>query len=400
MISANEWECYVPVPILYNTINVCLPIYAHLANTTLIPFEIIAKYTMNSYFREAQAFTMLQHNPMFFCFHTLPPSLQLSIMSLSLILLVCASLTIQDYASGLYSYSLIHRLRSSVHWSVTFVTDLLLCLLWLLILVLIARFVHPSSFDGRFFALTPLYFIANLPFIYLIGRLSTAPILGATIIVFILQFTQILNTFKVLIELFRGYRTLSTVVYIVRWLLIFIFPNVNVLTLIVAALRPYSCASNDAISDRQEEFVHEQYSHKILIHTLIFIGQLLVYFTLLMTMDTCRWTCYRRRIRTDQYRNDDDNDVEHERQRIETMSKDDRQHESLIVDNLSKFYSSSRKPAVNRLTFAVPQRQCFGLLGFNGSGKNSLDLIIVTHRSSRSFDCLHLSKVKQRHFVC
>jgi ABC-type multidrug transport system ATPase subunit len=50
------------------------------------------------------------------------------------------------------------------------------------------------------------------------------------------------------------------------------------------------------------------------------------------------------------------------------MNNENKQNESLIVDNLSKRYFGSNIQAVNRLTFAVPHRQCFGLLGFNGSG--------------------------------
>jgi ABC-type multidrug transport system fused ATPase/permease subunit len=312
---------------------------------------------------------LLKQDSIYYCFYTLPYSLHLTIVLLSLILIICAALVIQDHASGLHSYSLIHGLRPPIHWSITFLSDLILCLLWLVILILIARFVHSSSFNGRFFALTPLFFIANLPFIYLLSKLFNSPILGASSIVVILLTAHLLNTFKVLIELFRGYRTLTTIVHILRWLLVIIFPNVNVFTLIVAILRPYSCPfSDDMIGREGEEFSHERYPYKRLIHTLIFVVQFILYFTLLIIIDTWKLPILGRGVRGTINESEEDNDVVEERRRIETMTDEERQNEALIVDNISKRYLGSHKPAVNRLTFAVPHRQCFGLLGFNGSG--------------------------------
>jgi ABC-type multidrug transport system fused ATPase/permease subunit len=293
----------------------------------------------------------------------------LSIVLLSLILIICAAFTIQDYASGLHSYSLIHNMNSLIHWIITFLSDLILCLVWLLILILIARFVHSSTFNGRFFALTPLFFIANLPFIYLLAKFFTAPILGATTIIIILLFAHILYTFRILIELFRGYRTVSIIIHFLRWILLIVFPNVNVYTLIVTILRPYSCPVDDSTLGQEDEFSRERYPHKKLIHTLILIGQLIIYFSLLVIIDTCKLPVLGHRLKGTINQEEEDDDVTEERRRIQTLSGEEKQQQSLIVDNLFKRYFGSRIPAVNRLTFAVPQRQCFGLLGFNGSGK-------------------------------
>lgn len=367
LTSVDQLECFVPSPVLYNVINWCTPILSALSNSTSIPLKLI-DHRDNNPLLELPSLDMLKHNPVYYCFYTLPPSLHLSIVLLSLILLLCAALTIQDYTSGVHSYSLIHGLRSPIHWLITFLSDLLLCLAWLAILVLIARFVHASSFDGRFFALTPLFFIANLPFIYLIAKMCSAPILGGTTIIIILQFAHILNTFKVVFEFLRGYQTLSLVIYILRWLLLLVFPNVNVFILIVAILRPYSCTLDDAVLDKEGQASHERYPHKVLIHTLIFLGQFLLHFTLLIVIDTCQLPTLGPKINGRINDNEEDNDVADERRRVESMNEEDRQREALIVDNLSKRYFGSSVPAVNRLTFAVPRRQCFGLLGFNGSG--------------------------------
>ena len=348
-------------------INWCVPILSALSNTSSIPLKFINHYDNNPLLELANI-DVLKNSPIYYCFYTVPLSLHLSIILLSLILLLCAALTIQDYTSGVHSYSLIHGLRSPIHWLVTFLSDLLMCLAWLVILILIARFVHASSFDGRFFALTPLFFIVNLPFIYLIAKLFKAPILGATTIIFLLQFAHVLNAFKIVFELLRGYRLLSSAIYALRWLLILVFPNVNTFVLIVAIIRPYACQFDDALQDKEGQSSHERYPYKVLIHTLIFLGQFVLYFTLLILIDTCQMPVLGWGAKTQINQKEEDNDVAEERRQIESMSEEDQQREALIVNNLSKRYLGSSRPAVNRLTFAVPHRQCFGLLGFNGSG--------------------------------
>ena len=361
-------ECYVPSPQIPNIITTCLPIYASLGNLTLSSFQLIDKNDRNP-LMNFDSLSMLKHSPMYFCFYTLPPRLHLLTVLLSIILIICAALTIQDYASGFHSYSIIHGLHSSIHWMITLISDLILCLIWLAILILIERFVHSSTFHGRFAALTPLFFLGNLPFIYLMAKFFKAPIIGATLIVSLLQFAHILFTFRFIIEFFRGYRAISTLVGILRWILLLIFPNVNVVTLIVAILRRSSCPFDDSMLDKQEEFASERYPHKVLIHTLILIAQILIYFILLVLIDTCRLPTISRGIREKGNPDKEDDDVAAERTRIAAMNEEDKQGEALVVENLSKRYHFRPIPAVNRLTFAVPHRQCFGLLGFNGSGK-------------------------------
>ncbi len=309
-----------------------------------------------------------------FCFSILPPTYHLSIILISLILIICAALVIQDYTSGLHSYSLIHGLYSPIHWCMIFFSDLILCLFWLLIIILISRFVHSSTFNGQFFLLTPLFFIVNLPFIYLIGKCFQAPILGATVIIFLLQLAHILNTLKIFFEIFRNYQTLSKLIPFIRWLLLLVFPNVNVFILIKAILQKSLCSFDGSILEG-EEFSYENYPYKILIHTLIFFIQFFFYFILLIIIDISKFKFFGRKIKGNINQQDEDNDVTQERYRIESMNDQDRQNEALIIDNLSKHFHGSDSPAVNRLTFAVPHRQCFGLLGFNGSG-----MFIELHR--------------------
>ncbi|CAF5082700.1 unnamed protein product, partial [Rotaria sp. Silwood1] len=378
IISSDHLECYVPTPTLSNIINTCIPIFSLFSNRSISPLQLIGKEQTMSISIPSST-SIHENDAMFFCIYTLPFRLHLSIILISLILIISAALIIQDYTSGLYSYSLIHGLHSLIHWSIIFLSDFILCILWLLILILIEYFVHSSTFNGKFFILTPLFFIVNLPFIYLIGKFFQAPVLGATVIIFILQIAHIINTFKILIEFFHAYRIIKILIYILRWLLLLIFPNVNVFTLIVAILRKSSCPLNNLKLENQgEEFSHERYSYKIFIHTMIFIIQFIIYFILLIIFDIPKSRWMKNKIKSEINQDEEDNDVKNERHKIESMTNEDRQCEALVVDNLSKYYyNNSYIPAVNRLTFAVSHRQCFGLLGFNGSGKTTTFRMLV-----------------------
>ncbi|CAF3499909.1 unnamed protein product [Rotaria socialis] len=377
IVSSDYFECYVPSPILSNMISTCLPVFSVFSNRSISPLQLIDRQQKTSSSPSSTASTG-SNDSIFFCFYTLPPRLHLAIILISLILIISAAIVIQDYASGLYSYSLIHGLRSPIHWSITFLSDFILCILWLFILILIARFVHPTTFNGAFFALTPLFFIVNLPFIYLIAKLFRAPVLGATVIVFILQLAHVVNTFKAFIEVVRGYRKLTILIQCLRWLLLLAFPNVNVFTLIVAVLRKSSCPLDDSLLDREGEALsHERYPYKIFIHTMIFIVQFIVYFILLVILDISKLRFSQSKIKGRINQEEEDNDVQEERYRVETLPIKDKQEQTLVVDNLSKYYPHRSIPAVNRLTFAVPRRQCFGLLGFNGSGKTTTFRMLV-----------------------
>lgn len=173
-------------------------------------------------------------------------------------------------------------------------------------------------------------------------------------------------------ELVRGYRTLTIAMHIFRWLLIILFPNVNVSTLIIAILRKSACPVDNSLFEKEvEEFSHERYPYKILIHAIIFILQFVIYFALLVLFDISKLRFSRGKIKGEINQEQEDNDVQEERYRVESMTDEDRNNHALVIDNLSKQYHHSLMPAVNRLTFAIPRRQCFGLLGFNGSGKFS-----------------------------
>ena len=361
VLSSEHLACYLPSPVLSNLLVSCLPIFSSLTNRSLSPLQIISGQAADS----PSTSTLSQFDPSYLCFYTLPPAGHSSVLILSLIFVVCAALTIQDYTSELYSYSLIHGLHPLVHWFTVFLTDLLLCSLWFVIHLLITRFVHASAFDGAFFVLAPLFFLVTLPFIYLLARVFRSPLLGAMAILFLLQLAHLVNTLRIFIELFRGYRTLAVLFQIGRWLLILLFPNVNVSTLVVAVLRRRSSCPLDS----NEQLFYERYPHKILIHTLIFIAQFFLYLIFLILMDTSAKRLFTVRNQKKRHGEEEDEDVLKERRRVAAMKDPARLEQALVVENLSKSFHGSATPAVNRLTFAIAPRECFGLLGFNGSGK-------------------------------
>ncbi|XP_026317820.1 ATP-binding cassette sub-family A member 1-like [Hyposmocoma kahamanoa] len=66
---------------------------------------------------------------------------------------------------------------------------------------------------------------------------------------------------------------------------------------------------------------------------------------------------------------DEDSDVAFERHYVESLHRRKLVEQSLVCKDLTKYYKHFL--AVNRLTFAVRNGECFGLLGINGAGKTS-----------------------------
>ncbi|XP_042335728.1 phospholipid-transporting ATPase ABCA1-like [Sceloporus undulatus] len=64
----------------------------------------------------------------------------------------------------------------------------------------------------------------------------------------------------------------------------------------------------------------------------------------------------------------EDEDVAKERRRITSGAP---RGDILVLQDLTKVYRRSKKPAVDRLCLGIPAGECFGLLGVNGAGKTS-----------------------------
>ncbi|XP_053160051.1 phospholipid-transporting ATPase ABCA7 isoform X2 [Hemicordylus capensis] len=65
---------------------------------------------------------------------------------------------------------------------------------------------------------------------------------------------------------------------------------------------------------------------------------------------------------------EEDEDVVKERKRIGSGKK---RGDILVLQDLTKVYRMSKKPAVDRLCVGIPPGECFGLLGVNGAGKTT-----------------------------
>ena len=72
----------------------------------------------------------------------------------------------------------------------------------------------------------------------------------------------------------------------------------NVFTLIVAILRARRCTVDDAGLSGMGEFSHERYSYKIFIHSMICLGQFLIYFALLVAIDIWKLPLFGRGAKT------------------------------------------------------------------------------------------------------
>uniref|UniRef100_A0A182PQD2 ABC transporter domain-containing protein n=1 Tax=Anopheles epiroticus TaxID=199890 RepID=A0A182PQD2_9DIPT len=114
----------------------------------------------------------------------------------------------------------------------------------------------------------------------------------------------------------------------------------------------------------------------------------------------CLPKCWRNRIRrtaatsseeTESIAIGEDSDVADERTRVDRLFEE-REHQSqtgealLMLRDLTKRYGSSMPPAVDRLTFATGERECFGLLGINGAGKTSTFRMLTGDRSITAGD--------------
>ncbi|KAH0625883.1 hypothetical protein JD844_034238 [Phrynosoma platyrhinos] len=65
---------------------------------------------------------------------------------------------------------------------------------------------------------------------------------------------------------------------------------------------------------------------------------------------------------------EEDEDVAKERRRVTSGAP---REDILVLQDLTKVYQRSKKPAVDRLCLGIPAGECFGLLGVNGAGKTS-----------------------------
>uniref|UniRef100_A0A182K217 ABC transporter domain-containing protein n=1 Tax=Anopheles christyi TaxID=43041 RepID=A0A182K217_9DIPT len=82
----------------------------------------------------------------------------------------------------------------------------------------------------------------------------------------------------------------------------------------------------------------------------------------------------------------EDSDVTDERTRVDRLYEDREHHSNtgealLMLRDLTKRYGNTLQPAVDRLTFATGERECFGLLGVNGAGKTSTFRMLTGDRS-------------------
>lgn len=72
-----------------------------------------------------------------------------------------------------------------------------------------------------------------------------------------------------------------------------------------------------------------------------------------------------------QQRSNEDDDIRSERSRINEMSPEAIQKQSVVLKDLTKVYGGTNVTAVDHLCLGIPRGECFGLLGINGAGKTT-----------------------------
>ena len=70
-------------------------------------------------------------------------------------------------------------------------------------------------------------------------------------------------------------------------------------------------------------------------------------------------------------RPEEDSDVKEEREKVYSGECDPKQFPLIINDLVKRYPGSPPKEAVKKISLAIPQGECFGLLGENGAGKTT-----------------------------
>ncbi|XP_077618904.1 ATP-binding cassette sub-family A member 17-like [Crocuta crocuta] len=104
-----------------------------------------------------------------------------------------------------------------------------------------------------------------------------------------------------------------------------------------------------------------------------------------------------------------DQDVEEEAKTVQTGLEKLREENPLVLKDVSKVYASKVPVlAVNKVSFAVRAKECFGLLGVNGAGKTSIFKMLTGEEPITSGNAFirgfnissHLGKVRQQIGYC
>uniref|UniRef100_A0A0R3RQ99 ABC transporter domain-containing protein n=1 Tax=Elaeophora elaphi TaxID=1147741 RepID=A0A0R3RQ99_9BILA len=131
-------------------------------------------------------------------------------------------------------------------------------------------------------------------------------------------------------------------------------------------------------------------------HLLALIVEFFLCFLILLFIEyrqhLTSWIKYREFVRTMQLTSsaegfDLDEDVKIEHVRVNALSSESNDDHRLIVSGVSKSYDAQTL-AVNNVSFAVQNGECFGLLGVNGAGKTSMFRMLTGQVSIGAGDVL------------
>lgn len=307
------------------------------------------------------------------------------IWALSFIPAMYAVYLVEENISGLKNLEIISGLSRTVYWCTNLVWDMISYSVSILAIIFLYYLFHMSAFVGQdaigtFVVLLYSYGFVNITFVYMI---SFGFSVSSTAFIFIACWnilsgvTTLLATFTLtLISSKEDPYYLNTVSTI--------FPQFclgkSLVNMALEDIRKKSL--KDFGIKTISKFFEWNFTLKYIVIMLV-CGILFFLITLLIEYQFLQkyviykfiWKKLLKGRKTpllkDNYKKSEDEDVKKERDRVESgKAKED--SDVLIINNLTKVYSTRESPAVDHICVGIKRGECFGLLGLNGAGKTTV----------------------------
>ncbi|XP_029639515.1 uncharacterized protein LOC115214454 [Octopus sinensis] len=282
---------------------------------------------------------------------------------------------------------IISGVKTPIYWMSAFIWDLIVYCLSLIIIVIILAIFKLDSFWIRdnFSATILLIFLfgwASIPLMYTTVSFFKDPTTSYMIVFCFNIFSGLCTSVCVfLLSLFQGTQALQNAYQICRYVFL-IFPQFSLSYGLV------SLGNNQLQTSIFAHFGMDVYKNPFeMLHwhiiSLFICG--IVFFLITLFLETRNY-CTRRDKTTHSSIMKEDEDVQHERMRVEKNIE--KQENSISILRLTKMYRQGleRILAVNQISLGIKEGECFGLLGVNGAGKTTTFKILTGQLSASSGD--------------
>ncbi|CAI9715527.1 factor export ATP-binding I [Octopus vulgaris] len=282
---------------------------------------------------------------------------------------------------------IISGVKTPIYWMSAFIWDLIVYCLSLIIIVIILAIFKLDSFWIRdnFSATILLIFLfgwASIPLMYTTVSFFKDPTTSYMIVFCFNIFSGLCTSVCVfLLSLFQGTQALQNAYQICRYVFL-IFPQFSLSYGLV------SLGNNQLQTSIFAHFGMDVYKNPFeMLHwhiiSLFICG--IVFFLITLFLETRNY-CTRRDKTIHSSIMKEDEDVQHERMRVEKNIE--KQENSISILRLTKMYRQGleRILAVNQISLGIKEGECFGLLGVNGAGKTTTFKILTGQLSASSGD--------------